>query len=147
MQRELASSSGIHRADTRLRRTTAVVLIAAAIAAVALVLGFRNWLASHAASVTTDDFILRMRAWLSFVIAMIGVCVLLLGSHAARSARGIATQRRWPLAGARVLRDTPIRHGDEALRLARWLNGIAVVLILAAVCAGFIAWRLFSLTH
>lgn len=147
MHRDIANSSGIQRADIGLRRITVIVLGLASLAAIALVLGFQSLLSSHAATLTTDDFIVRMRAWLAVVVSMIGVCILLLGGYAARSARGITAQRRWPLAGARVLRDTPIRHGDDALRIARWLNGIAAVLVVIALLAGVIAWRLFSLAR
>ncbi len=147
MHRDIANSNGIQRADIGLRRIAAIVLGLASLAAIALVLGFQSFLSSHAATLTTDDFIVRMRAWLAVVVSMIGVCILLLGGYAARSARGIMAQRRWPLAGARVLRDTPIRHGDDALRFARWLNGIAAVLVVVALLVGVIAWRLFSLAR
>ncbi|MBO9664520.1 hypothetical protein [Dokdonella sp.] len=138
-------SIDIQRADAGLRRTTFIVLTAAAIAAVWGVFAFHQWMLHQSAALSTEQLIVRLRLWIGLATTASGLCLLLLAGHSARTARRVAEQRRWPLAGARVLRDTPIRRGDAALRLGRLLNGIAVVLLLLALGVGLLSWRLFAL--
>lgn len=136
----------IQRADARLRRLTAVVLAAAAIAAAWCVFAFHQWMTQQTAALSVEQLIVRLRLWLGLATAASGLCLLLLASHSAYTARRVAQQRRWPLAGARVLRDTPIRRGDAALRLGRLLGALAVVLVVLAIGFGAVSWRLFALT-
>lgn len=135
----------IQRADARLRRLTVVVLAAATIAAVGCVAAFHQWLVQQTAALSVEQLIVRLRHWIGLATAASGLCLLLLAGHSAQAARRVVEQRRWPLAGARVLRDTPIRRGDAALRLGRLLTAAAVALVLLALGAGLLSWRLFAL--
>lgn len=137
----------IQRADPRQRRVVAVVLVVATLAAAALVIAAHRWLSVRAEQLTADQMIAQMRLWLAVVTAMVGMCLLLLGGHAARTARCIGEQGRWPLAGARPLRDTPVRHGPAALRFGRWLQAAAFALVLLALGAGLVSWRLFVMVR
>lgn len=139
-----STGTEIARADPRRRRLVGVVLASASIVAVAFLVAMHRWMASRASALPTDQLVVELRSWIAILLTAIGLCLLLLAAHAARSARRIAEQRRWPLAGARVLRDTPVRHGADALRLARWLNAAALVLTLLAIGAGAAGWRLFA---
>lgn len=138
-------STEIQRADAGLRRTTLVMLALAAILAVACVFAFHQWMLHQSAALPTEQLIVRLRHWIGLAMTASALCLLLLAGHSARAARRVAEQRRWPLAEARVLRDTPIRSGDAALRIGRLLNGTAVVLVLLALGVGLLSWRLFSL--
>lgn len=125
------------RADPRTRAVTLAVLLVAAAAAIACVLGFQRWLEAHAARVSPQQLIADLRQWIGVAMTAVGLCFLLLGGHAARLARRIGQLRSWPLPGARPLRDTRMLHGDQALRLARWLNAAAILaIVLAAIAAG-----------
>lgn len=139
-----SAGTEIESADPRRRRFVGVVLASAAVAAVALLVATHRWMASRASTVPADRIVLELRSWIAVLMTAIGLCLLLLAWQAARSARRIAEQRRWPPAGARVLRDTPVRRGTDALRLAHWLNAAALLLTLLAIGAGIAGWRLFA---
>lgn len=137
----------IQHADPRLRRVTVVVLTVATLAAVTLVVSFQHWLLRLAEGMPAAQLIVMLRRWIAVALVGSGLCLLLLAGHAARLSRRVIEDRRWPLAHARVLRDTPIRHGDAALRLARLFNAAALVLTAVAIAAGLLSWRLFVAAH
>src|SRR6187551_883503 len=99
----------IQRADARLRRVTIAVLVLAAIAAVGTILLARDWMIGQAMASTPEQLIAQMRRWLGAASIACGLCLLLLAMHAWRRGRAAAAQRRWPVANASVLRDTPVR--------------------------------------
>lgn len=134
----------IQRADRRLRRMTAVVLVLAAVLAAALVIAFHRWLSEFAAAVPTAQLVGRMRPWIGAGAIACSACLLLLAGYAILRARAATRQQRWPVQGARVLRDTRVRHGADARKVARLLNLVALVLTTIGVAATAIAWRLFS---
>ncbi len=136
----------IQRADLRLRRLTAVVLAAAVVAAAWCVFAFHQWMLQQTAALSVEQLVVRLRHWVGFATAASGLCLLLLAAHCAYTARRVAQQRRWPLAEARVLRDTPVRRGDAAMRRGRLLTSTAVVLLLLALGVGVLSWRLLALT-
>jgi hypothetical protein len=70
--------------------------------------------------------------------------VLLLAAYAARVGRRAIEQRRWPLSSSRVLRDTPVRSGGDAVAFGRQLIGAAIVLVIAALAFGMLGWRFFA---
>lgn len=135
----------IIRADRRMRVVTVVVLLLAAAVATACVFAFQDWLAEHAARTSPQQLIAELRQWIGIAATGIGMCLLLLAGHAARLARRIGLHRRWPLPNARPLRDTRVRHGGEALRLARWLNAAAALALALALLATGIGVRLSML--
>lgn len=136
----------IQRADPRLRRKSVVVLVLAALAAIACVVAFHRWMTHQAESLPTGLLIAQLRRWIGIALTASGLCLLLLAGYSARLARRVIESRRWPLADARVWRDTPIRRDAAALRLGRWLNLVALVLVALAVVAGVLGWRLSMLT-
>lgn len=130
-------------ADRRLRRTTAIVLVLAGVAAIVLMFAFAVWMRHLAATVPGERLIAEMRRAIALSVLATGLCLLLLAGYGARLARLATKERRWPLGNARVLRDTPIRRDEDALRIARWLNGGALALIALAIVTMAISWRLF----
>src|SRR5689334_14274500 len=108
----------IQRADVRLRRTTVVVLALAVLAAATLVFFAQRWLTERAIAASTEALVVQMRHWIGIAAALSAACLLALAVHALRRARAAAAQQRWPVTGARVLRDTPVRKGEAALRTA-----------------------------
>lgn len=136
----------IQRADPRLRRRSPIVLALSTVAAIACVVTFHHWITQQAASLPTELLIAQLRRWIGIALTASGLCLLLLAGYAARLARRVIAARRWPLADARVLRDTPILREAAALRLGRWLNIVAIVLVVLAVAAGVLGWRLSMLT-
>lgn len=137
----------IQRANPRLRRLTAVVLGVATLLALLLVFAFQRWMLQQAETLPTAQLIVQLRGWIGMALTASGLCLLLLAGHTARLARRVIAERRWPLATARVLRDTPIRRETAALRLARLFNIVAVALLVLAIGVGVVSWRLFTTGH
>jgi hypothetical protein len=137
----------ILRADQRLRRTTAIALVLALIAALVLVFVFQAWMSRWISTMPTPAVVIELRRGAAFALVASGLCLLLLGGYAARIATRIQQKRRWPLDGARVLRDTVVRRGEAALGLGRLLNVAAITLVLMAAGVGLVSWQLFRAAH
>lgn len=134
----------IQRADVRLRRVTAIVLALAVVAAVAMVFFMQRWLTERAIATSTEALVVQMRHWIGIAAASSATCLLALAIHALRRARAAAAQRRWPIAEARVLRDTPVLQGTAALRVARMLKLLSLLLFVFAAATLALSWRLFG---
>jgi hypothetical protein len=134
----------IQPADVRLRRVSAVVLLLALLAAVATVLLARDWMIARAVASTPTQLVAQMRQWIGIAAIAAGACLLLLAIHAWRLSRATRAQQRWPLIEARVLRDTPVRHGEAALRIGRMLHVVSLLLFGFAAAIVAIGWRLFA---
>jgi len=134
----------ILRADVRLRRISFAVLALAAVAAFILMFAFQRWLVRTTGTMPTAQLVVQLRAWIGSALVACGVCVLLLAGYSARLARRVVEQGRWPLAGARVLQDTPIRRDADAAKIARKMNLLAIVLMLVAAGLAGASWHLFG---
>ncbi len=137
----------IQPADRRMRRVTAIVLVLAVIVAIVLVVAFQHWLTVQANRLPTEQLIVQLRRGIGFATFAVGLCLLLLAGFAARLARRIIGERRWPLAETRVLRDTPIRRDADAKKIAGWLNAATLALLLVAAATVVLSWRLFTAGH
>ena len=137
----------IQAADRRLQRVTAIVLVLAVIVAIVLVVAFQHWLTVQANRLPTEQLIVQLRRGIGFATFAVGLCLLLLAGFAARLARRIIGERRWPLAETRVLRDTPIRRDADAKKIAGWLNAATLALLLVAAATVVLSWRLFTAGH
>lgn len=135
----------IQRADAGRRRTTAIVLALAVPAAIGVFVWAQRWLVARAIESSTEQLVAQMRHWIGIAVALTALCLLLLAIHGLLRARAAAAQKRWPVANARVLRDTPVRRGEAALRTARLLNVVSLLLFAFAVAAFALSWRLFGL--
>ena len=134
----------IQPADPRLRRVTAIVLGLSVIAAIIVVIAFWHWINHLAERLPTRELIVELRRGIAFAMLACAMCLLLLAGYSARLARQVSAERRWPLAATRVLRDTRIRREASAKKIADWMNIAGVVLMLLALAAGLLSWRLFT---
>ncbi len=134
------------RADPGLRRQTFVVLGVAALLAITAVFAFQHWLTGVADSAGTELLILRLRQLIGIAVIGSALCLAFLAWYAARKAAQITKYKQWPLPGVRVLRDTPVRRGVDAMKVRLGLNVVTGVLMLLALAAGFVGWRLLSLS-
>jgi hypothetical protein len=137
--------NGIQPADLRLRRITGIVLALATVLALVLVVAFHRWLSDFANTLPPAHLIKQLRSWIGLGAIASGACLLVLGGVALLRARAAAAQQRWPVRGARVLRDTRVRQGADALRVARMLNIVALMLLAFGIAAVVVAWRLLTL--
>ena len=131
----------IQHADPQLRRRTLAVLGAAVVAAILVTMGFHGWLRRSTAEMAREVFVLQIHRMVGISCTLVALCVLALAGYAARVSRRVAETRRWPLRDARVVLDTRVRSGDEALALASTLRLVALVLIVVAFAVGFFGWR------
>lgn len=134
----------IQPADARVQRVTAIVLALAVLATIVILLAFRHWLAREAAQLPPEQLERQLRSGIAFATLAIALCLLVLAGYAARIARCVIEQRRWPLAATRMLRDTPIRRDTQAKKIADWLNAVAVILMLVAAAIVVFSWHLFT---
>lgn len=138
-------SEEILRADPALRRKTAIVLGIALVLAILVLFLFQRWLIGSIVSLDVQVAVVRMRGLISIALTASAICLAVLAAYSARKGAQTRASARWPLAEARVLRDTPIRRGAAALRIGRWLQVLAGVLVLLALATGGVSWRLFNL--
>ena len=134
----------IQRADLRLRRRTFILLGAALLGAVLLMVLFHGWIGRSVRTLPEPQLVFELRRMIGFAVTGCGLCLLLLAAYAARLAHRVIEQRRWPLRGARVMRDTRVRTGADAMTIGRVLNMAAIGLIALAIGVGMLSWRLFG---
>lgn len=134
----------MHRADPRLRRLTFAVLGIGLIAAVLSISMFHRWLDRSVQGMPAAQMFADLRRTIGLAMAGCALCLLLLAGYAARLGRRVIEERRWPLRTARVVRDTPVRAGTDALIFGRSLNIAAIVLIALAVGCSVLSWHLFG---
>lgn len=137
-------STEIQPADPQLRRRTFAVLGACAIAAIALMMWFHGWLYRSTIVMPHEIFVLQIHRMVGISCTLLALCVLVLAGYAARLSRRIVESRRWPLRDARVVLDTRVRSGDEALGIASTLRLVALLLIVVAFAVGIFGWRLVA---
>lgn len=134
----------IQPADPRLRRTTAIVLTVATLLACTLLVALQYWLDRAFVATPNAQMIVQLRTWTAASMTAVGVCLLVLAGYAARLARQTSDGMRWPPETLRMLRDTPIRRGETAQRIARALNIGALTLVVLGIGAAWFGWRLFA---
>lgn len=134
----------ILRADPRLRRQTLLALGIGVILGGIVLIVFQRWLAGISALPGNDLLITRL--WRMIGIALTGsaICLGLLAWYAMHKAARIRTARQWPHPGTRVLRDTPIRREEAALRISRVLTVLGMALLLFCLGLGFVSWRILD---
>jgi hypothetical protein len=137
-------STDIQHADPQLRRRTLAVLGASVVAAIAVMTWFHGWLHHSTAEMQREVFVLEIHRMVGISCTLLALGVLVLAGYAARVSRRIVESQRWPLHEARVVLDTRVRSGDEALALASTLRLVALVLIVVAFAIGIFGWRLVA---
>ncbi|MBN8480070.1 MAG: hypothetical protein J0L88_00595 [Xanthomonadales bacterium] len=137
-------SKDILRADPALRRTTWIVLGAAGFACLVTLAAFQRWLGGFGDEVPVADLVARMNKLIAIALTGSALCFAILAWLAARTSRRTAETGQWPAPDARVIRDTPVRRGLAAKRIARQFEIAGVVLLLLALGAGAMSLRLFG---
>lgn len=133
-------SDEIQRADPAYRRRTFVLLAVAALLALLALVAIRHWMAAHVINGSPREVAAQMSNWISISVTLCGFCLLALGAYAGRCSIRAARERRWPLPGTRVVRDTRVRHGDAVAPIVRWLRIAAFVTVALAALAIASGW-------
>jgi len=136
----------VRQADPGFRRLAIVVLIAGVCAGGVLIGAVDRYRDTLADWVRADSSRLAQRLELIFVAFTVLLVAPLVAVAAYLSSLGGRTVRagEYPPPGSRVIRDTPIVRGGEALARGRTLQGLAALLSAASVVIGLLLWRLAS---
>lgn len=137
-------SEDIQRADPAYRRRTLWLLAGAIVLAVVVLVGAQRWMQAHAIVGAPREAAMQIRQWIGITMTLCGFCLLALAGHAwwlsSRALRGA----RWPLAGARVMRDTRVRRGDAVAPIVRWLRVATLAFVALAALAIAAGWQIRS---
>lgn len=136
----------VRKADPGFRRLVIVVLVAGVCAGGVLIVSFDRYREALADWVRADSSRLGQRLELIFAAFAVLLAAPLVAMAAYLSSLGGRTVRagEYPPPGSRVIRDTPIVRGREALSWGRALQSLAALLSAASVVIGLLLWRLAS---
>jgi len=130
------------RADPGMRRRAIVFLAVLAIAAVVAFLALEQWLAGLQAS-DPALAIGTMRHVLRWTFAAMTASLVLFAAYLWLLGRRILVAEQYPPPGMKVVRDTLVVRGEPARRRGRMAQGLAIVLLIAAVAVVvFMSWRI-----
>ena len=137
----------ILKADPAMRRRTLAWLVLLVVTLGLTLFAVIRWIARvQALSAVDAKTAAHDLMWLTWCVAAIA-SLMALGMAAVLVRLSIEVRRagQYPLPGARVLRDTPIRTGERAQRMAAVSLVLAVLLAMAAVAIVATAWSLWRL--
>lgn len=135
-------ADAVVRADPIIRLVAVATFALAVAIAIGAVSGYHAWLGHAGRSIGSPEFIVLLRRSISMTALACAFCLLLLAAWAAVRGRQVREQRRWPLRGARVLRDTRVTVGDAACKIGRRLTGGALVLLGCAIAVAAVSWSI-----
>jgi len=134
----------IHRADPgEAKRTFWVVLVGLALAiGVSLLMqrelsSIRGWIEAGETEFATQRFLILARVALGSM-ALVGVIV---GIFVGRASFAVLQEQRYPHSTARLLRDRPIRRGNDARRMGYAGLALAAGFIIVAVAGSIFGWK------
>jgi len=125
----------IQPADPAQRRRVAITLFSAVAGLLAVVVAFQLWLQHVSAQLDTLQLIAKIKPMLAVCLALIAVCIGALGMHLVVRGKRIVEDRRFPARDTRTIRDTPVREGDDAVRMgfASQMGGLILCIVALAV--------------
>lgn len=130
----------IQRADLAYRRRVMRTLIAVALLLGIGLIGLRFWLQYISSRMDTPQLVSTLRLILSACFALIAACVGALGTHLLLRGNLIVRGRRFPPVDVRAVRDTPVREGDQAVRIGRYSQAFGLVFVVIALLAAVNGW-------
>lgn len=130
----------IQMADPVYRRRVLAILVIAAIVMLALLFSFTHWLQHAAQDMDTARLQASVKRLITGCVILMTLCLLLLGRHLLLRGRRIVRDRRYPANDSRPLRDTPVREGDDALRIGNASRVAGLVACLLAVAVAVAGW-------
>lgn len=137
----------VRRADPAFRRLAIVVLAAGTCAGALLIAAFERYRGALIDWVRVDPVRSSDRIELIFFLFALLLSAPLVAMAVYLSSLGgrAVAAGEFPPPGCRVIRDTPIISGDQAVSRGRWLQGVAVMLTAVSVAMGLLIWRVASL--
>ncbi|MFO0699043.1 MAG: hypothetical protein U0236_07425 [Nitrospira sp.] len=129
----------IQRADDHSRRRVIVVLIVTSLGGVVLLVQLESWLTAVREMPTeaAQESLTRVFSW---CVGIGSLAPLLTGCRCWWGGRRVLAWLRFPLPGARVLRDTVILSGQAAASRGMLLQAFGIILILCAASVAAVSW-------
>lgn len=137
-------SEDIQRADPAYRRRTLRLLGIAVVLAIVVLVCAQRWMQAHAIVGSPREAAMQIRQWIGITATLCGFCLLALAGHAGWLSSRARREARWPLAAARVMRDTRVRRGEGVAPIIRWLRITTLVLVALAALAIVVGWQIRS---
>jgi len=137
-------SEDIQRADPAYRRRTLRLLGASVVVAIVALVYAQHWMQAHAIVGAPREAAMQIRQWIGITATLCGFCLLALAGHAWWLSSRAQREARWPLASARVMRDTRVRRGAAVVPIVRWLRIATLVFIAFATLAIVAGWHIRS---
>ncbi len=132
----------IQPADIAERRRVTRILIYVAVLLIAVSVAFQFWLRHLSRGLDGAALLAALKPVLRIFLLLIAACIVGLGVYLIARGNAIASERRFPASGTRVIRATPVLEGAQALRLGRRCQiGGAILGVAGCVVAVFsILW-------
>jgi hypothetical protein len=130
----------IQRADSAQRHRVILAVSAAAIGLLAIVVAFELWLRHVSEQLDTGSLVATIKPMLAVLLALIVACDIALGLHLVMRGKRIAQDRRFPARDTLTIRDTPVREGDDAVRIGFASQIVGVVFCVLAVVVTALGW-------
>jgi hypothetical protein len=130
----------IQTVDPVYRRRVLAILAIAVIAMLALLFGFTHWLQQAAQDMDAARLQASVKRLDAGCVILMALCLLLLGRHLLLRGRRIVRDRRYPANDARPLRDTPVREGDEAVRIGNASRVAGLIACLLGIAVAIAGW-------
>ena len=134
----------MQRADPAARRRAMLCLVVGAIVGALLIVGFeryrlplRDWILSE-----PEQLAHRLRCLWLLCAVLLSAPLLSFAAYLWSLGRRVVRACQYPPPGQRVIRDTPILHGQPAVSRGRGCKLLAVCLGGACVLLWFLLWRL-----
>ena len=137
-------SEEIQRTDPVYRRRTLRLLAAAIVLAIIALVCAQRWMLAHAIVGAPREAAMQIRQWIGITATLCGFCLLALAGHAWWLSSRAQREARWPLASARVMRDTRVRRGNAVAPIVRWLRIATLILVALAALAIAAGWQIRS---
>lgn len=129
----------IMRADPAARRRAVVLLAAFTIVGASVIAAFDAWFQA----VAKDPAVVVRVAWL--VVAGLTAVPAFMAAYLAMLGTRIRRAGVFPPPGFVPVKDTPVRRGEQARRMAAWCMLGAVLLAVGALTTPVLFWRLMRL--
>lgn len=130
----------IQRADIGYRRRVIRTLSAVGILLLVLLIALHFALDYVSARMQADDLPAALSMLRFACFMLIAVCLAALGGHLLKRGNLIVRGRRFPPRDVRAVRDTPVREGEEAVRLGRASQIGGLLCVMAALLVMMHAW-------
>lgn len=137
----------IHRGDPKFKRLVIVLVICGIVIAALFTVEVLHWLQGLRKMANPSLVLAQLKFSIGAGAGGVAICFLALATYWAILGSRILREQRWPIANARILRDTPIRYGKSAQRKGATILLMALILLILAFVIPAQVWMLLATIH